>query len=222
MCGRFTLRKENAELEQAFQIALELDRQARFNIAPTQDILTVRESPETGEREAVLMHWGLIPPWAPDEKIGNRMINARAETVDEKRSYKGPLKKRRCLILADGFYEWQGEKGEKQPYFIHRKDDKAFAFAGLWETWKKGGEPVESCTIVTTAANKFMEDLHHRMPVILPKTDYAKWLDSEQQEPEKLLPLLNPHEWRGFEAYPVSKSVNKATYGKPDCIEPIE
>ena len=222
MCGRFTLRKENAELERAFQIALELNRSARFNIAPTQDILTVRESPETGEREVVTMHWGLIPPWAPDEKIGNRMINARAETVGEKRSFKGPLKKRRCLILADGFYEWRGESGAKQPYFIHRKDDKPFAFAGLWEVWKKGGEPVESCTIITTAANKFMEDLHHRMPVILPKKDYSKWLGSEQQEPEKLLPLLNSHEWRGMEAYAVSKSVNKATYGKPDCVEPID
>ena len=221
MCGRITLRRTFQELEQAFDAMLAGDLRPRYNIAPTQDILTIREAEVTGAREAVVIHWGLIPPWAPDEKIGGRMINARAETIQEKRSFSSPLKKRRCLILADGFYEWREENGAKQPYFIHRKDDQPFAFAGLWEVWKKGPEPVESCTIITTAANEFMEKLHHRMPVILQAKDYGKWLNSTKQEPEELVPLLEPRDWKGMESFAVTKSMNKASYQSPDSIEPV-
>ncbi|MFO0898004.1 MAG: SOS response-associated peptidase [Pirellulales bacterium] len=162
MCGRFTLRQVPHEWVK--QLALPIFS-PRYNIAPTQQVLAIRQ--REGIREAVELRWGLIPSWADDPKIGNRLINARAETVATKPAFRQAYKRRRCLILADGFYEWQKQGKTKQPYFIHRPDDQPFAFAGLWEWWKGNVLEIASCTIITTEANELMRPLHDRMPVIL-------------------------------------------------------
>ena len=174
MCGRYTLRTPVDSLVEAFDIVdYPSSLTPSYNIAPTQEVAAVVEEDE--KRKLEMFHWGLIPSWAKDPSIGNKMINARAETVSEKPSFRKAFKVRRCLILADGFYEWQKTDNGKQPYYIKMQDDSPFAFAGLWEIWQNG-EEIRSATIITTEANDLMNEIHHRMPVILPPEDYGMWL----------------------------------------------
>ncbi len=218
MCGRFTLRTPAADLIEVFQVDEAPDFPLRYNIAPTQDIVAVR-SGHDGRREMVQLHWGLIPFWAKDPAIGNRMINARAESLAEKPAFRQAFRKRRCLIVADGFFEWQKVGKQKQPYYIHRHDDRPFAFAGLWESWPGTEPPLQSCTIITTDANETTRPIHDRMPVILPEQDYDEWLDPENNDTDRLQQLLRPLEDDVLRADPVSTYVNKVQNDDPRCIE---
>ncbi len=196
----------------------------RYNIAPGQPVFAVRQNPAAASpaREGTMLRWGLIPSWAADPAIGNRMINARSESVAEKPAFRAALRRRRCLVAADGFYEWKAEGRGKQPYFIHFSDDRLFAFAGLWESWEgPGHSSVESCTILTTEANELMLPIHPRMPVILPPKDYEKWLDPSEQGSAALLPLLVPYSGGGMEAYPVSRFVNSPSHEAPECLSQL-
>jgi putative SOS response-associated peptidase YedK len=191
----------------------------RYNIAPAQSVIVVGDD---GKRFLKPMRWGMIPSWAKDPSIGNRMINARAETLAEKPAFRAALKKRRCLIPADGFYEWQKLGQVKQPVRIVLKSREPFGFAGLWEQWMSpDGEGILSCTIITTEANELLKPIHNRMPVILMQDVEAVWLDPKIQEPEKLLPLLRQHPSDELEFYPVSREVNSPAVDKPSNIEPI-
>jgi putative SOS response-associated peptidase YedK len=218
MCGRFTLTANAHEIEEAFGLFEGLDPALppRYNIAPTQQILALR-STEAGRRY-VSLRWGLVPFWADDVKIGGRLLNARADGIATKPAFREALKKRRCLILADGFYEWRTEGKTKLPFHIRRIDRKPFAFAGLWERWSKGATPVESCTIVTTDANDFMKPLHDRMPAILDPKDYDRWL-GPSQEPASVAELLHSAPHDGFEMVAVSPKVNNARFEDPACLE---
>ena len=219
MCGRFTLRTDLRHLEKTFQFDGGPDLSPRFNIAPTQNVAAIRLNQETDQRELVFLRWGLIPSWAEDAKIGNRLINARAETVAEKPAFRSAFTKRRCLVVADGFYEWQKVDGTKQPYFIHRQDNEPFAFAGLWESWKSEGEEIQSCTLITTTANALMEPIHDRMPVILSTEEYPIWLDAEFKDKESLKDLLRPCDPDLLEAYPVTTLVNNPRNELAKCID---
>lgn len=236
MCGRFTLRTPMAVLIAQFQINLgtEIQLPLRYNIAPTQDILAIRAEAKAGQREAAMLRWGLIPVWAKDPQAGPPLINARGETVAKKSTFRHALRRRRCLIPADGFYEWQQmpgvtSRGKKQPFLIHRSDGVPLAFAGLWDSWiekppkssKREPLRLESCTIVTTAANATLAPLHDRMPVILSSSDYGLWLDPDVREPEAVAHLMVPYEGDELVAEPVSTAVNKVANDGPECIEPL-
>jgi len=224
MCGRFSQSQSSAAIAQAFQVAVP-PLTPRYNIAPTQSVATVLRTPEQKDRQFRILHWGLIPSWAKDAKIGAKLINARAETVAEKPAFRSAFRHRRCLVLADGFYEWQQQenKKQKQPYYFRLQDGRPFAFAGLWERWKDAnGEEMESCTFLTTEANELMRPIHNRMPVILDPKGYDLWLDPEVKQPELLNPLLRPYPTEEMEAYPVSKAVNKPSNDSAECIECIE
>jgi len=222
MCGRFTLTANPDELQDAFTDYTFPTRFApRFNITPSQPVLAI---PNDEMNTADFFVWGLIPMWAKDPTIGNRLINARGETIAEKPSFRGSFKHKRCLILADGFYEWKTNTGNKTktPYFIHMKDLKPFAFAGLWDSWEgSDGSSVKTCTIITTEPNELMETLHNRMPVILHPRDYGRWLESSPQAPENLLPLIKPYPADAMSAYPVSTLVNKPQNDSPQLIVPV-
>jgi putative SOS response-associated peptidase YedK len=218
MCGRFALIIDASLLADVFDVDPPRELKPRFNIAPTQTIPIVRANKE-GSRELALVRWGLVPSWAKDEKIGARMINARGETVAEKPSFRSAVKSRRCLIPADGFYEWVRTDEGKQPHFIHFSDGGPFALAGLWERWNKGGGgPLDTCTIITTTPNDLIADLHDRMPVILPPGHFTEWLEPAPLTPKRLQDLLVPHPPEGMEAYPVSTYVNKPVNDGPECI----
>jgi putative SOS response-associated peptidase YedK len=221
MCGRFTLTVDPAELQDTFTDFIFPSKFApRFNIAPSQPVLAI---PNDGANTAGFFIWGLIPMWAKDPSIGSRLINARGETVAEKPSFRGSFKYKRCLILADGFYEWKTGSGKrpKTPYFIHMKDRKPFVFAGLWDSWESSdGSSVKTCTIITTEPNELMATLHDRMPVILHPRDYAKWLDASPQTPENLLPLIRPYPADNMSAYPISTLVNKPGNDSPELVVP--
>jgi putative SOS response-associated peptidase YedK len=191
-------------------------------VAPSQEILAIFN--HQGQNWLDKFYWGLVPFWAKDPAIGNRMINARAETVAEKPSFKNAFKKRRCLIIADGFYEWQGPKGQKQPLFITLPDKKPFAFAGLWETWRKKNlqSLYRSCTIITTEACASMRDIHHRMPVILRPDVYEFWLNPENQDVTALKNTLETAHLTDLVSYPVSKQVNSTRYNDVSCIDPVD
>ena len=223
MCGRFALATEKNILDMLFNIELRTDFnvEPRFNIAPSQTVPILRISPEDGNREMAELKWGLVPFWAEDPKLGNRMINARAETVMEKPAFRDAFKKRRALVPASGFYEWKKEEGGKQPYFIGRKDKLPFSMAGLWERWEKKGVLMESFTIITTEANNLLSDLHNRMPVILPQECYDLWLNP-LAGPEKLLPLLKPYSSEELTVYPVSRLVNSPANDNPGLVEPLQ
>jgi len=221
MCGRFTLTIDPSELREAFADYTFPTRFApRFNIAPTQPILGI---PNDAKNKAGFFIWGLIPSWAKDPTIGNRLINARAETLAEKPSFRGGFKYKRCLILADGFYEWQAQPGSKTklPHFIFLKNRQPFAFAGLWDEWHSpDGGSVQSATIITTSPNELMAKLHNRMPVILSHNDYAQWLDPAPRSPESLESLLRPYPAEEMSAHPVSTLVNSPGTDRPELIVP--
>jgi putative SOS response-associated peptidase YedK len=218
MCGRFALIVDASVLAGVFEVDPPRELKPRFNIAPTQTVPIVRTTSE-GSRECAPVRWGLIPSWAKDTKIGARMINARGETVAEKPSFRSAVKSRRCLIPADGFYEWVTTDEGKQPHFIHFADARLFAFAGLWERWHKGEDgPLDSCTIITTRPNELIADLHDRMPVILPRERYSEWLEPAMLEADRLQELLSPHPAEEMEAYPVSRFVNSPRNDGPECI----
>jgi putative SOS response-associated peptidase YedK len=218
MCGRYSLIVDASVLAGVFEIDPPKILRPRFNIAPTQTIPIVRAGREQ-PREWAEVRWGLVPSWAKDPKIGARMINARGETVAEKPSFRSAVKTRRCLIPADGFYEWVKTDGGKQPHYIHFTDGRAFAFAGLWERWHKGGdEPLDTCTIITTTPNDIVAGLHDRMPVILPPEVFAEWLEPQPLAPECLQDLLVPYPPDGMETYPVSTHVNKPANDDPECV----
>jgi putative SOS response-associated peptidase YedK len=222
MCGRFTLTDPDADLAVQFNLPEIPDLKPRYNIAPTQPVAAVRVAAEGTQREMVMLRWGLIPSWAKDLNIGARMINARSETVAEKPSFRHAFRRRRCLVVADGFYEWQKQNGTKQPYFIRLREARPFAFAGLWERWEgPEADVIESCTLLTTQPNDFMRQLHNRMPVILQPKDYELWLDPKVQEASLLQPLLLPFPPDEMDAYPVSRYVNSPDNDDPRCIEPL-
>ena len=223
MCGRFVGYRQLDELQQFFPIdRANCDVTANFNVAPTQEILAIYTY--EGENWLDRFHWGLVPFWAKDPSIGNRMINARAETIAEKPSFKNAFKKRRCLIIADGFYEWKGAKGQKQPMLITLPDKKPFAFAGLWETWHKNKQApaYRSCTIITTEASASIREIHHRMPVILKPDVYKDWLNPQYQNTEDLKHILAVERLTELTSYPVSKQVNSARNNDLSLLDPIK
>jgi putative SOS response-associated peptidase YedK len=223
MCGRFAGFRSLDELKGFFPIdKAACEAISNYNVAPSQEILAIVKY--EAENWLVKFHWGLVPFWAKDISIGNRMINARSESIAEKPSFRNAFKKRRCLILADGFYEWKGEKGRKQPMFITLPDHKPFAFAGLWETWNKDDQDsvYKSCTIITTQASESIRDIHHRMPVILKPPAYESWLDPGNQNVVELGKMLKNEIFTELVSYPVSKQVNLTRNNDSACIEPIE
>jgi putative SOS response-associated peptidase YedK len=223
MCGRFTLTTPAQTLAVQFNLVEVPALEPRYNIAPTQPVAVVRLGSESTERELALLHWGLIPFWAKDASIGSRMINARSETVAEKPSFRTAFRRRRCLVLADGFYEWQKLDGGKQPMYVGLHDREAFGFAGLWERWEGTGNGViESCTLLTTEPNELLRPIHNRMPVILKPTDYDLWLDGQVEEAERLQALLRPYPSEGMQAYAVSRWVNSPRNEGPECIVPLD
>ena len=228
MCGRFTLTLDPDDLQEAFGLSAPPPADVasltapRYNIAPSQPVAVIANG-ET--RTLELFQWGLIPSWAKDPKIGNRLINARAETLAEKPSFRTALKKRRCLVLADGFYEWkrEGNAARKTPMYVQMKDGRPFAFAGLWEAWQSPeGEWVKSCTIITTTPNALMEKIHDRMPVILPPKAYDLWLTSGELPAEKTLPLLKSFAASQMKAVAVSPLVNSPKFDSPECVAPVK
>ncbi len=224
MCGRFTQTRPWAELVLLYRITeipVPASLRPRYNIAPTQDVPVVRPIGDGGDRELLLMRWGLVPFWAKSIDIGARLINARAETVRDKPAFRTAFKQRRCLVVADGFYEWQKQtKGPKQPYLVSLADDRPFAFAGLWEEWAPpGGQKLETCTIVTTTANATVAPIHDRMPVILDAGDFDAWLD-RGRPPAAALSLMRPY--RGaMRTVAVSRRVNRVGNDDPGCVEPL-
>lgn len=217
MCGRYTLTSGGEAVAQQFQLAETPQLAPRYNIAPTQPVAVVRGP--AGGRELALLRWGLIPSWAKDLSVGARMINARAETAADKPAFRSAMRQRRCLILADGFYEWQALPGGKQPFYFQLAERGPFALAGLWEQWRgPDGAPVQSCTILTTEANDLLRPLHDRMPVILRPADYHTWLDPKLQDPGALQALLAAYPAELMTARPVSKAVNKVGNDGPELI----
>ena len=221
MCGRFACFIDIKTLIEAFGLDQlpdpQFDLPSRFNIAPSQEILAICQNGD-GYRHPKAFRWGLIPHWAKEPSIGNRLINARSETIHQKPSFRSALRYRRCLIPANGFFEWVREGKTKQPYFIHRKDDAPLAFAGLWESWKAPQETIHSCTILTTKANALVAPIHDRMPVILSPAEYGVWLDREVDDPEKLTGFYRPFPADLLAVYPVSSAVNSPKTQGEECI----
>ena len=222
MCGRFTLTVDPSDLQEAFaDYTFPAKFAPRFNIAPSQPILAI---PNDARNKADFFVWGLIPSWAKDPSIGNRLINARGETLAEKPSFRGGFKYKRCLILADGFYEWKSQPGTKTkvPHFIHLKNRQPFAFAGLWDEWHSpDGGSLRSATIITIEPNELMATIHNRMPVILRPIDYAQWLDTSPRAPADLLPLLQPFPANEMAAHPVSTLVNTPANDRAELVVPV-
>lgn len=220
MCGRFTLTVSPDELQAAFpEMDIPGDIPPSYNIAPSQPIPVI---PNDGKNKLTFYKWGLVPPWSDDEHFGGyNLINARAETVAEKPSFKVPFRRKRCLVLSDGFFEWHTSSGgSKTPYYIHMKDNSPFAYAGLWDRWQSPhGDELLSACIITTRPNEIVKPLHDRMPVILPREAYQAWLQPGEQDPEKLSSYLAPYPEEDMEAYPVSTYVNNPQNNSPQCIQ---
>ncbi|MEE4135404.1 MAG: SOS response-associated peptidase [Desulforhopalus sp.] len=220
MCGRF------AYFGEGYHSSLELPpppvQFTSYNIAPTQNILAVRKDPESSQAEWAILRWGLVPFWSKSAKTKSVLINARAEGIEQKPSFRGPFTYRRCVVPASGFYEWRKSDGGKQPYFIRPRDAGCFAFAGIWDHWQgEGGEVIESCAIITTEANRVLRDIHERMPVILGGDDVAAWLDTVTGRKE-VLGLLLPCPEETLEAYPVAPLVNSPRNNRPECVARVK
>ncbi len=218
MCGRFAQRSPARKIKQQFKVEEVPPLAERYNVAPAQPVLAVRESPDG--REAGFLKWGLVPRWAKDSGIGSRLVNARSETVTEKPSFREAFKRRRCLVPMEGFYEWARRGDGKRPFYFHMRDGEPFAVAGLWETWEGDGGALETCTLLTTSANELLAGYHDRMPVIIRPEDYDLWLDAGVRGTELLLPLLRPYPREGMHAYAVSPVVNSPSHDGPRCVEP--
>jgi putative SOS response-associated peptidase YedK len=218
MCGRFAQRSPAKKVAKQFKVEEVPPLAERYNVAPAQMILGIRE--EGRAREATFFKWGLVPRWAKDPGIGNKLINARSETVEEKPSFRGAFRRRRCIIPADGFYEWKREAGRKHPFYFRMRDERPFGFAGLWERWEgEGGEAINSCTILTTEANKILSPVHDRMPIILDPENYSLWLEGDERDRELLRGLLRPYPATEMVGYPVSTLVNSPSNGGAELIE---
>ena len=220
MCGRYTLRTAPIEYWPTEELPLFVPR---YNIAPTDSVSAVRL--EDDRPKLTALRWGLIPAWAKDERIGYRTINARCESVADKPAFRSAFQRRRCLILADGFYEWKADGKRKQPHFIRMRNDRSFAFAGLWERWygPRGSgweQPIESCTIITTVPNRVTAPIHDRMPVILQPEDHSRWLDPDASA-ESVKRLLRPFDAESMDRYPVSGLVNKPENDSVDCLKRV-
>jgi putative SOS response-associated peptidase YedK len=223
MCGRFAFFSAHEAMLRVFDLPADTPRvEPRWNIAPTRFVPVVRLDTERRRRLAML-YWGLIPHWAREKSIGARMINARAETVAGKPAFRSAFRHRRCLVIADGYYEWQATPAGKQPWFIARADREPFAMAGLWESWVEapGAPPLDSCTILTTEAPPPLAGIHHRVPVVLPATAYSSWLDPQLAEPERLAALLVAPTAGTLAAVRVGRRVNDARNDGPELIEPL-
>ncbi|MCC7076644.1 MAG: SOS response-associated peptidase [Acidimicrobiia bacterium] len=237
MCGRFVTKTDPAKMAQIFDVdALRDDGEFRenYNVAPTQAVYAVTEeetAPGEGDAEPAVervlarYRWGLVPHWAKDIKVGYKMINARGETVASRNAFKGPLRRHRCLIPADGFYEWKRDGQERRPYFVHAADGSLLAFAGLWDTWRDKAEPeaewLRTCTIITTAANARMAAIHDRMPVILPQELWAGWLDPGEHDPDALTALLRPASDDLLDMYEVGREVGSVRNNAPHLIDRV-
>ncbi|MDX1437351.1 MAG: SOS response-associated peptidase [Anaerolineales bacterium] len=221
MCGRFTLTSDPNTIQAAFPgVSVPSEMTPRYNVAPTQPVAVI---PNDGNKAVDFFVWGLIPSWAKDPKIGSRMINARSETLAEKPSFKAAYRRRRCLILADGFYEWQKRPGVKSkvPHYLRLESGEPFGLAGLWERWfSPDGSEIKSCTIITTEPNELVEKVHNRMPVIMHPGAYDDWLDPEERDPESLQHLLAPFPAIEMVAYPVSTMVNSPANDVPELVTP--
>ena len=221
MCGRFSLTRGDQNMEEEFGAKLRNPYRPRYNIAPTQEVLVLLN--DGIERRLETFRWGLIPSWAKDPKIGSKLINARAETIFEKPSFRSAAKDRRCLILADGFYEWAKTDRGKIPMYVRRKTGRPFGFAGLWEFWQSPeGEEVRTCAIVTTEPNALMLSIHNRMPVIVQKKLEEVWLDPALKQQSELMEVLQPYPAEEMEAFSVSKLVNAPTNDSPECVKPVK
>jgi len=222
MCGRIILTSAPHILAEKFFLDMVPEVVPRFNIAPASDIAGVVANPRSVGRLVRMFRWGLVPPWSSGPEVGAKMINARSETVLEKPSFKEAFLGRRCLIPVDGFYEWQKREDGKQPFLFRRKDHSVFALAGLWEQWKdEEGRELETCTILTTAANATMRPIHQRMPVVLPESDWKAWLDLPADQAKQLMKLLRPCAPDVLLAHPVTRQVNKPAFDQPGCLEPV-
>jgi putative SOS response-associated peptidase YedK len=222
MCGRYTLSSPADLLVDLFELSTAPGLAPRYNIAPTQEAPVVRIDPTDSRRKIVLMRWGLVPFWAKDPDIGNRMINARAETVAEKPSFRSSFKRRRCLVIADGFYEWQKTGGPKQPFYFRMADQQPFAMAGLWDRWEKSDSAtLETYTIITTEPNDLVRPVHNRMPVILTAEQLALWLAPEIDDKKRLTRLLRPFSPDPMQRYAISTYVNDPSNEGDRCIEPL-
>ena len=221
MCGRYTMHHSTEQIAMRFGVQEQLAQTTeRYNIAPTQSVPVVIEN--EGTRFLDALKWGLIPSWAKDPGIANKMINARAETLSEKPSFKVSLSRRRCLIPSDGFYEWRREGTARQPMHIRRKDGELFSFAGLWEEWKQAdGTPLRTCTIITVAPNDVMEPIHNRMPAMLLPENEADWLDVAHKKSADVINFLRPYPAEYMEAYPVAKRVNIPTIEDPALLNSL-
>jgi putative SOS response-associated peptidase YedK len=219
MCGRFVRQKDIDQILEEFSVErAECDLPPSYNIAPTQQVAVIIEE---GVRKLTSVRWGLVPPRSKDLSAGARMINARAETVAEKDSFKDAFRRRRCLVVADGFYEWKKVGAAKQPVYIRLKDGRSFGFAGLYENWMSPeGENIRTCTIITTDANEIMRPIHDRMPAIIRKDKEDLWLEPVA-DPDILVSLLTPYPSDKMEAYRVSRIVNSAANDSPDCLTPV-
>ncbi len=222
MCGRYTLHHTSEQVAMRFGVTEVVSAPtARYNIAPTQPVAVITRQADD-RRLLDAFQWGLIPAWAKDPGIGNKMINARAETLAEKPSFRQALARRRCLIPSDGFYEWKKEGDARQPMHIRRQDGDLFAFAGLWETWRQAdGEPLRTCTIITTTPNALMADIHSRMPALLRPEDEALWLDTRETDVAALLGVLHPYPETEMEAFAVSRRVNAPVVDDPALLNSL-
>ncbi|MCP4246580.1 MAG: SOS response-associated peptidase [bacterium] len=223
MCGRYTLATPDPELQTFLDLDAPPQLEPRYNIAPTQPVPVLRLTATVATKRIELLRWGLIPSWAKDPAIGSRMINARSETAAEKPSFRAALRRRRCLLPADGFYEWQRTGKAKQPYYLRLLHGSPFALAGLWEQWHSpDGSLVETCTILTTGPNELVRPLHNRMPVLLCPDDFDLWLDPDLTDPARIQPLLRPCPPDQMIAQPVTTHVNSPRNDDPACIEPLD
>jgi putative SOS response-associated peptidase YedK len=220
MCGRFTLHTPTAQIEEAFHLHSGLELKPRYNIAPSQDIPIIRDT--ENEREMAMARWGLIPGWSKESRSKYSTINARIESVAEKPTYRTPFKKRRCLIPADGFYEWKTVNGIKIPHHIRMKNSKVFAFAGLWDHWEDEEGSIESCTIIVMPSNEVMKPVHERMPAIIAPAHYDLWLDSRIVDKQEIMHYLSPGPSSQLTAYPVSTWVNTPKNNDERCIKSAE
>lgn len=222
MCGRFSLSTPAQTLAEIFEVANVPELQPRFNIAPSEAIAAIRVPRDEQARELARLRWGLVPSWAKEPSVGNRMINARAETVGANPAFRSPFRRRRCLIPADGFFEWQRLERGKQPFHFRMRDGLPFAFAGLWDLWEgKHGSVIESCTLITTQPNDLVRPVHDRMPVIVEPKHYELWLDPRVDRPERLMEVLQPFAAGKMVTYPVSNLVNNPANDDPACIAPL-